>query len=362
MAEKWMRHKGLTLIIIIGAVYFFLQYLTPLFSPVLIAMLFVTMFGPTLKKMQARLHIHRQVGAVILLAAACTVIALLVWILFSWIVGSLPQWVSRLDAMEQQLGAVVHDICEIVGKTIGIDSGYLENIILARLEEGIDYFQLETLPGMLSQSLEYMKMLAAFGGFLVTFLIAAVLLARDYDRIMNGLLDREEFHMLLEVICGIIRYIATYVRAQLLIMSAIAGLSAFVLAIIGIERGALWGLLAGLLDALPFIGTGIVLVPLAVWQLACGRLGQAAVCLILYGCCAFLREMMEPKLIGNRIGVAPIAVLLSVYAGIRLFGIWGIIKGPLGFMIIFQIWQSLQRRCGTDLKEAEKEAGNTEEA
>lgn len=361
MAEKWMRHKGLTLIIIIGAVYFFLQYLTPLFSPVLIAMLFVTMFGPTLKKMQARLHIHRQVGAVILLAAACTVIALLVWILFSWIVGSLPQWVSRLDAMEQQLGAVVHDICEIVGKAIGIDSGYLENIILARLEEGIDYFQLEALPGMLSQSLEYMKMLAAFGGFLVTFLIAAVLLARDYDRIMNGLLDREEFHMLLEVICGIIRYIATYVRAQLLIMSAIAGLSAFVLAIIGIERGALWGLLAGLLDALPFIGTGIVLVPLAVWQLACGRLGQAAVCLILYGCCAFLREMMEPKLIGNRIGVAPIAVLLSVYAGIRLFGIWGIIKGPLGFMIIFQIWQSLQRRCGTDLKEAEKEAGNAEE-
>lgn len=349
MAEKWKQHKILTLLVIIGAVYFFLKYLTPLTAPALIAMLFVTMFGPTLKKMQEKFHIHRQLGAVLLLLIACTIIVLLVWILFSWIVGSLPQWVDRLDSMEQQIGNLIHDMCALVGRTIGIDSSYLENIIQGQLMEGIDFFQLEALPDMLSQSLEYVKMLAAFGGFLVTFLIAAVLLAKDYDRIMNNLLDREECHMLLEVICGIIRYIATFVRAQLVIMSAIAVLAAFVLAIAGIEHGVLWGILAGLLDALPFVGTEIVLVPLAILQFVNGRIGQAAVCLILYGCCAFLREMLEPRLIGNRVGIPPIAVLVSVYAGIKLFGVWGIMKGPLGFMIIYQIWQSLQRRAGQNI-------------
>lgn len=347
MAEKWKNNKIITLLLIIGAVYFFLEYLTPLVAPILIAMLFVTMFGPLLKKMQARFHIHRQIGAVILLLIACTVVVVLVWILFSWIVGSLPRLVGNLDTIELKIASVVGDICEAVGRTIGIDSEYLENLLLEQLESWIDYFQLDAFPGVLSQSLEYVGRFAAAVGFLVTFLIASVLLAKDYDRIMNELLDREEFHVLLEVICGIIRYIATFVRAQLIIMGSIAVLSAFVLAVIGIEYGALWGLLAGLLDVLPFIGTGVVLIPLAIVQLFYGKMGQAVVCLILYACCAFLREMLEPRLIGKRIGVSPIAVLISVYAGIQLFGVWGIIKGPLGFMIIYQTWKSLQKRLET---------------
>ena len=62
--------------------------------------------------------------------------------------------------------------------------------------------------------------------------------------------------MLLEVICGIVRYIATFVKAQGIIMSAIALTAAITLGIAGIKHGVLWGILAGILDALPFIGTG----------------------------------------------------------------------------------------------------------
>ena len=103
---------------------------------------------------------------------------------------------------------------------------------------------------------------------------------------------------------------------------------------------AVWGLPGLIL----LIGTGIVLIPLALVRLVSGHVGQAVVCVILYACCAFLRELLEPRLIGKRAGIAPIAVVISVYAGIRLFGLWGILKGPLGLMIILQIWKSLQRR------------------
>lgn len=344
MINQMMQHKVITLLAIIGAVYFFLKYLTPLLAPILVAMLFVTIFGPTLKKLQEKFHIHRQIGAILILLIAVTVVGVLIWVLFSWIVGSLPQLMGKLDTMEQQAGKIISDVCASVGKTIGIDSAYLEETMLSHLEKGINYLQQDAFPGMLSQSLAYVKVIGTAIGFLVTFLIASVLLAKDYDRIMNNLLDREECHVLLEVICGIIRYIATFVKAQLLIMGAIAVLSAFVLGIVGIENGVLWGILCGLLDALPFIGTGIILIPLTIVQLVYGRMGQAFVCIILYGCCAFLREILEPRLIGSRIGVSPIAVLASVYAGIQLFGIWGIIKGPLGFMIAFHTWKSIQRR------------------
>lgn len=344
MLEKIRRSKSITLLLTVAVVYFFLQYLTPLFSPILTAMLFVTIFGPLLKKMQARLHIHRQLGAVLLLLLGGGVLAILLWVLFSWVIGSLPEWVSQLETVELELEEWIQKGSASIGQALGIDGEYLESTLTARLDEWMDYLQAEGAAGMLSGSLQYLKKIALLGGFLVTFIIAAVLLARDYDRIMNGLLDREEFHVLLEVICGMIRYIATFVKAQVVIMSVISLAAGVVLSISGIRHGALWGMLAGLLDALPFIGTGIVLVPLTLTQLFQGNYGRAAVCLALYGGCVFLREMLEPRLIGKRMGVPPIAVLAAVYAGIRLFGVWGIIKGPLGFVIIRQGWQSLQKR------------------
>ena len=344
MVEKIVKNKLIILLLLTGVVFFFLKIITPLTAPILLAMLFVTIFGPLLQKWQSRLHLHRQIGVVILLLLAGSILGILIWVLFSWIVGSLPNWLGSLDAFGQEMAGYVHEICQLVEQTMGIDGRYLEQMILTGLQEGIDYFQLDFLPEMLSQSLEYVKMFAAVGGFLLTFLIAAVLLAKDYDEIMNQLLDREECHVFLEVICGIIRYLATFVKAQIIIMSVIGILAATVLKISGIRHGIMWGLLAGILDALPFVGTGIVLVPLGIQQLFYGHYGRAAVCLLLYIACIFLREMLEPRLIGRRIGVPAIAILLSIYAGIRLFGIWGIVGGPLGFIIIQQSYLSLDRR------------------
>ena len=351
MVEKLRHNRLIVLLLLTGAVYFFLKVIAPLTAPVLIAMLFVTIFGPLLQKFQSKLHLHRQIGAVLLLLVACTVLGLIVWVLFSWIVGSLPDWITGLDSLEQGLSAVVHSICDTIGKAIGIDSAYLEQTILSRLQDGIDYFQQQILPGVLSQSLEYAKALAVFGGFLLTFLIATVLLAKDYDEIMNRLLDREEYHLLLEIICGIIRYIATYVKAQLIIMNIIGILAATVLGLCSIRNGILWGLLAGILDAFPFIGTGVVLVPLGIQQLFYGNYGRAIACLLLYVTCIVIRELLEPKLIGKRIGVSPIAILLSLYAGIKLFGVWGIIEGPLGFVIIYETYLSLERRLPRERKQ-----------
>lgn len=344
MWEKLKENRLVILLLLTGAVYLFLRFIVPLTAPVLIAMLFVTIFGPLLQKLQRKLKIHRQVGAVLLLALACVILGLLIWVLFSWIVGSLPDWLSSLDSLEEDIFSVIHRLCEVVGRTIHIDDEYLENTIFSAVRDGIDWFQLQFLPGLLSQSLEIVKAAGAFGGFLISFLIATVLLAKDYDDIMNRMLDREECHMLLEIICGIIRYIATYVKAQAIIMSIIGALSAAVLGFCGIRHGVLWGLLAGILDALPFIGTGIILVPLSIQQLILGRYGGAVCCLLLYVGCIFIRELLEPKLIGKKVGVSPIAILLSIYAGIKLFGIWGIIEGPLGFMIIYQAYLSLERR------------------
>lgn len=349
--DKLKNSKPLILLLLTGAVFLFLKYISPLVAPVLAAVLFVTIFGNLLKKVQKKLHIHRQVGAILLLLGATLILALFLWVLFSWIVGSLPNWLERLEGFERDLSAIVSSLCDTVGGALRVDSAYLEETVLRTIEEGMDYFQLQVIPGMLSQSLSYLRTLGVLGGFLVTFIIASVLLAKDYDEIINRMLDREEYHVILEVICGLIRYIATFVRAQALIMLSVGTLAATVLAIAGIRHGVLWGILAGILDMLPFIGTSIVLFPIVLVQLFQGHYGRAAACFLLYVACIFVREVLEPRLIGKRIGVNPIAILIALYAGIQLFGLWGIIKGPLGFMIIYQTYSSLQRRWWMEMEE-----------
>lgn len=344
MVEKIKNSNIAILLLLIGAVYFFLEYLSPLIAPILCAMLFVTIFGSTLQKMQSRLKLHRQIGAALLLVIAGSVVLVLLGVLFSWIMGSLPQWVDVIGEAGNYLVNGVHTVCEKLSDVLGTNSAYMEETIMTHVEKGMSNFRESTLPGMLSQSLEYAKILASIGGFLLTFLIATILLAKDYDAIMNRMLEQERCHVLLEVICGVIRYIAGFVKAEATIMSIVGVVAATTLTIAGVHHGVLWGILAGVLDAFPFVGTGIVLCPLAVVQLLQGSYGKAICCLLLYVACIIIREFLEPRLIGRKLGVSPIAILVSLYAGIQLFGVWGIIKGPLGFIIIYETYNSLKGR------------------
>lgn len=338
---KIKNNKMILLLLLTGAVYFLLKFLVPLLAPILLAILFVTIFGPTMQGLQNHLRIPRQVAAVCLMLVAGGIVAILIWVLTSWLVSSLPGWLNSLEVVEQDLSGMIGQICAGIGRKLHLDVGYMEELLRSGLAQGVDYLQERLLPGVLSKSFAYVKRMAALGAFLATFLIATILLAKDYDKVMNKLLDREDCKVFLEILCGIIRYIATYVRAQVIIMSLIGGVCSLTLALCGFKQGAFWGLLAGVLDALPFIGTGVVLVPTALLQLFQASYGRALICIILYGVCILLRELLEPRLIGGRIGVSPIFILVSLYAGIGLFGVWGILLGPLGFVIVYQSFLSI---------------------
>ena len=360
MAEILQKSKTITLLLIVGVVYFFLEYISPLVAPVLVAFLFVTIFGPFLQKLQRKLHLHRQVGAVLLLVIFSVLLLLLLWMLITWMVGNLPRWIANIQEMWGELEKSVQQICGFGSRMLGVDSRYLEELVLGYMQEGGVYFEENVLPNVLSGSVKYVKNIVAVGGFFLLFMVASVFLAKDYDRIMNRLLERQECHIFLEIFCGIIRYIATFVKAQLTIMLTIGCLCALVLGVSGISGGVFWGILAGALDALPFLGTGIVLVPIAILQILEGRYGRAVICILLYIICILTREFLEPKLIGKRMGIPPLAVLTAIYAGLKLFGVVGIIKGPLGFILVYESFLSLQRAgWWEDVASVKAERGGT---
>ena len=93
-----------------------------------------------------------------------------------------------------------------------------------------------------------------------------------------------------------------------------------------------------LLDLLPVIGTGTVLVPWGIVLLLTGNAGKGFGLLVLFALTTVLHEVLEPKLLGEKLGIPPLITLICLYAGYRLFGVWGMIASPVLFVAVRAGW------------------------
>jgi predicted PurR-regulated permease PerM len=98
----------------------------------------------------------------------------------------------------------------------------------------------------------------------------------------------------------------------------------------GIHSALLWGVIMGILAFLPIIGIGTVFVPTAVIFAINGKYSAAIFFLVFYAVLSGIMEnIVKPKLVGDRVKMHPLLVFLAIVGGLSLFGILGIIYGPL---------------------------------
>ncbi len=127
-----------------------------------------------------------------------------------------------------------------------------------------------------------------------------------------------------------------WLKAQLKLISITFFVLTIGFFILQIPYAPLWALLIALVDALPVLGTGMVLVP---WSLVCFLQGDTARgigLLGIYATAALLRSVLEPKLVGKQLGLDPLVTLAAMYAGFRLFGFGGMIIAPLLAVVLIQ--------------------------
>jgi len=105
--------------------------------------------------------------------------------------------------------------------------------------------------------------------------------------------------------------------------------------LLDIEQPLLWAIVLSLLDFLPFIGTGLVLIPWGIFHLLSGRSALGVGLLLLYAILTLIRNLMEPKLLSSSIGLHPLVTLISMYAGLRFFGFYGLLLAPV-VALLFQ--------------------------
>lgn len=130
-----------------------------------------------------------------------------------------------------------------------------------------------------------------------------------------------------------------YIRAQLIIISIVSVVCSVGFYLVGSSYGLVFGILVAVIDAFPILGSGIVLIPAALIAALTHRLRNAVIFLLLLLACQVVRQFLEPKLIGEKVGISPFFILLSVYFGLQLFGVIGVLTGPMALVL----WQSMIR-------------------
>jgi predicted PurR-regulated permease PerM len=131
-------------------------------------------------------------------------------------------------------------------------------------------------------------------------------------------------------------------------------LGGVVFAFFGFQSAFLWGVIMALLAFLPIVGIGAVFLPAAVYLFLQGRVGAGIFFIVFYGLLSGgIEYFFKPKLVGKRVQMHTLLVFLSIIGGLKLFGILGIIYGPLvvtAFLTLTDIYESSYRRIVEPVK------------
>ena len=173
---------------------------------------------------------------------------------------------------------------------------------------------------------------------IITGLMATYFFITDHDKLTTMVKDHLPFLMndtLTRIYHEIFHVVGGYFRAQFKIMGVMYVLLAVGLSVIGVSYGWIWAAGIAFLDMLPVFGTGAVLWPWTVIKLLSGNYGMAIGMLVIYAICQVTHQLIQPKLIGDSVGMNPFATLFFMFIGYRMKGVLGmIIAIPAGMIII----------------------------
>ena len=179
-----------------------------------------------------------------------------------------------------------------------------------------------------------------FAVALVVFMMASYFITGDYPRLRFEITDRVP--AMTRDFCRSVKDIfmsafGGYVKSQLILSAGVFLILAVGFLFMGQPYGLLLAFALAVLDFIPIIGAGTAMVPWAFVALFTGDLHSAVELMVIWGAIALFRRVMEPKFVGDQTGLSPILSLVSIYVGMKLAGVLGMILGPVALLILLNL-------------------------
>lgn len=346
-------YHGVKRVLIIAAAilggWFSIQFLLPLTFPFLLGLGLAMAAEPVTGLLCRRLKLRRGPAAGIGVTAALAAISLLFLLLCGLLLRELGFLMTVLPSLEQAaaggLSALSGWALDLAGRLPGGLGRMVSRSITdffsggsQLLEQGFRY-ALSLTGGILSRVPNGALIFgtALISGYMISARLPGIrswfrkkLTAERVQKILDG------FRRIKTALLG-------WLRAQLKLMGLTWVILTLGLVLLRIPYAPVWAAAVALVDAFPILGTGTVLLP---WALVCflqSDTARAVGLLSTYAAISLTRSVMEPKLLGDHMGLDPLVTLGALYSGYRLWGFGGMILAPVLAVAAVQLFRDAGR-------------------
>lgn len=349
-AQLWLR-LGLRAVLALGglalAVWVGLPLLS-LLSPFVLALVLAWLLNPAVKWLQRHSGAPRKAISMVLVILVFAVIG---GVLFGLGWAAVGQVRSLFDNRQSLLDELLEGLAGVVNSVQGWLSGLGgalpqgvittgEDLMAAVLDwaRGLDF------SGWLAQMAGQAPSMAAnvsnFAVALVVFVMASYFITGDYPRLRFELTDRVP--LVARDFCRSLKNIfmsafGGYIKSQLILSLGVFLILTVGFLFMGQPYGLLLAFALAVLDFIPIIGAGTVMVPWAVIDMVLAQYGEAAGLMAVWGVIVLFRRFAEPKILGNQTGLSPILSLVGIYVGMKLGGVLGMVVGPLLLLVCINL-------------------------
>jgi sporulation integral membrane protein YtvI len=311
--------------------------------PFILAFIFASMIEPLVKFIETKLKISRKIGSVFSILVVLGVILTFLGFIISRLVKEIINFSSSLNITADNISNFINNIIEkandfFIGLPIEIADGINSMLtdITSKLGDLLKPI-VDLATGIATGTIQFAFTLPQVLIFIFVTIMATYFMSSDKNVIMYFLdaqIPSEWIKKVRAITHNVFIALFGWLKAQLILMlitfsEVLAGLL-----IIGIQNSLLIAIMIAVVDALPVLGAGTVLLPWAIINLLSGQTRMGLSLLLLYIIIIFVRQLIEPKIVGKQIGIHPLFTLFGMYLGLQFIGVLGMFLGPLCVVVI----------------------------
>ncbi|MGI6129156.1 MAG: sporulation integral membrane protein YtvI [bacterium] len=329
-----MNRRGLYLfgiVFFIVVLYLGMRYILPLVLPFAFGAFLALMLEPAVQFLQRRLRMPRPLATGITIISSITISAFLLVLLSARVAVDIQGIIRNLPVYSR---IMVETLQEWAMQTQAFYVR-LPTPMLQTVEEGIK--QLYNVAGaLLRRLLGSLTVVPNLIFNLVLSFIVAFFVSCDRAQLtarVHRFLSPTGIERVQRLEKEIMTSLVGLVWAQLILVTITTLVTVVGLLLLRIRYAFFVGLISGLLDIIPVLGPTLLFLPWIIVTIITGNIPLAIGLTAVYAAMNIVRQLLQAKIIGSRTGLHPLAVLLSLYVGIKLFGPNGVIIGPLTLIL-----------------------------
>ena len=344
--KKLILRISLRLVLIV-AVLLCLGLIVPpllgLFLPFLLAFVAATLLAPLVQKFAKRVggwNFWSMLFVVLMLLAVTGILVYAGYYLVSQVTDLIRSWTSIREGITDML----NQVSQYLSNNVHFTSTDTEEYILGHLQDGLSWLTGKISTWAPTVVVGVGNLASGIVSFLISllfFIVAAYFMTADYPGLRKRLIA-----WVPDIIRPHMRHVKEaagsamfgYLRAQLILSGVVLVIVFVALLIFRQPYSLLIAIATGIIDIMPFFGSGAILVPWGVICLLVGNLKKAVFLLILAFALFLFRKLAEPKVVGNQTGLSPLLSLISIYVGMKLGGVAGMILCPIACMVVIGLY------------------------